>query len=274
MEGKTCVITGANSGIGKETALGIAGLGARVVMVCRNSEKGALAKEEIIRKSGNDAVDLLLADLSSLQEVRDLSNRLTDRYERLDVLVNNAGFFGVGLNKTHDGFETTFAVNYLAPFLLTNLLLDMLKRSAPSRIVNVASVAHVWGQIGFNNLGKGRSVRAYNNSKLALVLFTYELARRLQGSGVTANCLHPGVVATNLWRVPSWLTGLFMVSAREGAETSIFLASSPEVEGVSGKYFHKRTSKSSSSTSYDEQLAERLWDASAQLVGLVQQETK
>jgi hypothetical protein len=159
-------------------------------------------------------------------------------------------------------------VNYLAPFLLTNLLLDTLRRSAPSRIVNVTSVAHRWGHLDFDSLGLGRSVRAYSNSKLALILFTYELARRLGGTRVTANCLHPGVVATNLWRVPSWLTGLFMVSAREGADTPIFLATSPDIEGVTGKYFHRRAQKNSSATSYDQQLAERLWHASAQLVGL------
>ena len=268
MAGKTCLITGANSGIGKETALGVARLGAHVVMVCRNKQKGESAMEEIIRETGNNSVELLLADLASLQEVRDLAAQVITRYERLHVLVNNAGLFGVGFDRTVDGFERISAVNYLAPFLLTNLLLDSLRRSAPSRIVNVASVAHKWGQIDFGNFGRGKSARAYSNSKLALILFTYELARRLEGVRVTANCLHPGVVATNLWRVPSWITALFMVTAREGAETPVFLASSPDIEGVTGKYFHKRTPKKSSSASYDEHNAERLWQLSIRLVGL------
>jgi len=268
MAGKTCLITGANSGIGKETALGVARLGAHVVMVCRNKQKGESAMEEIIRETGDNSVELLLADLASLQEVRELAAQVVGRYEHLEVLVNNAGLFGVGLNRTVDGFERTVAVNYLAPFLLTNLLLDSLKGSAPSRIVNVASVAHKGGHIDFGNFGRGKSARAYSNSKLALILFTYELARRLEGTRVTVNCLHPGVVATNLWRVPSRLTSLFMVSAREGADTPIFLASSPEIEGATGKYFHKRASEKSSSASYDEHVAERLWQLSAQLVGL------
>jgi len=268
MAGKTCLITGASSGIGKETALGVARLGAHVVMACRNKQKGESAIEEIIRETGNNSVELLLADLASLQEVRELAAKVVSRYERLQVLVNNAGLFGVGLDRTVDGFERIIEVNYLAPFLLTNLLLDSLKRNAPSRIVNVASVAHQWGHIDFSNFGRGKSARAYSNSKLALMLFTYELARRLEGTRVSANCLHPGVVATNLWRVPSWLTALFMVGAREGADTPIFLASSPDIEGVTGKYFHKRAQKKSSSASYDKHVAERLWQLSAQLVGL------
>ncbi len=271
MAGKTCLITGANSGIGKETARGLAELGAHVIMACRNRDKGEKAQEEIILRSGNSSVDLLLADLCSLQEVTDLAQQVVERYERLHVLVNNAGMFSVGRRRTVDGFEKTFAVNYLAPFLLTNLLLDLLKKSAPSRIVNVSSVSHYTGHIDFDKLVAGSWMNAYSNSKLALVLFTYELARRLNGTGVTANCLHPGTVATNIWRVPTWLTRLFMASTWKGAETPIFLASSPDIEAVTGNYFDRKSPKKSSEESYKKQIAERLWDMSAELVGLRQQ---
>jgi len=271
MIGKTCLITGANSGIGKETARGLAELGARVVLVCRNPQRGESAKEDIVRRSGSGSVDLLLADLSSLQEVRGLAERVVERYERLHVLVNNAGLFSLRRSRTVDGFETTFAVNHLAPFLLTNLLLELLKKSAPSRIVNVSSVSHYGGHIDFEKLRAGRAgsgMGGYSNSKLALVLFTYELARRLRGTGVTVNCLHPGAVATNIWRVPTWLTRLFMASAEKGAETPIFLASAPEIEMATGKYFDSGEAKKSSEESYDNQVAERLWHLSAELVGL------
>jgi NAD(P)-dependent dehydrogenase (short-subunit alcohol dehydrogenase family) len=266
---RTCLITGANSGLGKETALALAQMGARVVMVCRNRDKGEDAKREI-EKAGNAHVDLLLCDLASLAEVRKLAAEVRSRYPELHVLVNNAGIFSMS-GKTPDGFETTLAVDYLAPFLLTNLLLDLLKSSAPSRIVNVSSIAHFNGHIDVDAIGKGDGPSGwggYANSKLALVMFTYELARRLEGTRVTANCLHPGGVATHIWRVPPVLVRPFLKSAKEGAETSVYLASSPEVEKVSGKYFENRVEKRSSEESYDEKKSLALWDATAKLVGL------
>jgi len=270
LEGKTCLVTGANSGMGKETALALAQMKATVVMVCRNKDKGDAARREISKESGNESVDLLLSDLSSLAEVRTLAAEIRNRYARLHVLVNNAGVFSFS-GRTVDGYETTFAVDYLAPFLLTNLLLELLETSAPSRVVNVSSVAHFNGHIDLAAIEKKETPSgwgAYSNSKLALVMFTYELARRLQGTGVTANCLHPGGVATNIWKVPTAVTRPFLKSAKEGAETSIYLASSPEVEGVSGKYFENKKEKKSSDESYDEKKAFALWDETSRIVGL------
>ncbi len=270
LEGKTCIVTGANSGMGRETALALAGMKANVVMVCRNKSKGDDARREISKESGNDSVDLLLCDLSSLAEVRTLAAEIRNRYGKLDVLVNNAGVFSFS-GKTVDGFETTFAVNYLAPFLLTNLLLELLKSSAPSRVVNVSSVTHFNGHIDPAAIEKKQTPSgwgAYSTSKLALVMFTYELARRLQGTGVTANCLHPGGVATNIWRIPPALVRPFLKSAKEGAETAIYLASAPEVEGITGKYFEDKAEKKSADESYDEAKARLLWETTSKLVGL------
>src|SRR2546423_7285326 len=200
MQGKICMVTGANSGIGKATALALAQRGATVVMVCRDRARGEEARSEITAKSRNNAVDLLLADLSSQQSIRQLVEHFQQRYTQLHVLINNAGAAFPGRRETVDGVEMTFAVNYLAPFLLTNLLLDMLKASTPARIINVSSAAHQSGSMQLDDLQaekRYRPMRTYPQAKLAVVLFTYELARRLQGMGVTVNCLHPGFVATN-----------------------------------------------------------------------------
>lgn len=270
LEGKTCLVTGANSGMGKETALALAQMKAGLVMVCRNKEKGEAARDEIVEKTGNQGVDLLLCDLSSLAEVRRLAAEVQQRYAELHVLVNNAGLFSFS-GKTVDGFETTMAVDYFAPFLLTNLLLERLKSSAPSRIVNVASAAHYGGHIDLDAIQKGGGAAgwgAYSNAKLALVMFTYELARRLKGTGVTANCLHPGTVATHILRIPPALARPFLKSAKEGAETGIYLASAPEVEGVTGEYFDNKAPKRSSEESYDEKKALALWQVTSKLVGL------
>ncbi len=279
MQGKICIVTGANSGIGKATALGLAQMGATVVMVCRDRARGEAAQSEIKAKSGNDAVDLLLADLSSQQSIRQLAENFKQRYTRLHVLINNAGAFYLTRHESVDGLEMTFAVNYLAPFLLTNLLLDVLKASAPARIVNVASESHEAGYIKMDDLQakkRYRPMRAYGQSKLALVLFTYELARRLHGTGVTANCLHPGFVATHIAQGSLWPIArtaaksifLFGISPEEGAKTSIYLASSRDAEGVTGKYFVKRAPKRSAPISYDESLQRQLWEESAKLVKL------
>jgi NAD(P)-dependent dehydrogenase (short-subunit alcohol dehydrogenase family) len=275
MSGKLCVVTGASAGIGKETALGLAKLGATVVLVCRDTERGETASREIKRISGSDAVELMICDLSSQTSIRQFASEFKSRHDRLDVLVNNAGVFLRQRSQTEDGIESTFAINHLGYFLVTNLLLDLLKSSAPSRIVNVASAAHRYGRLDLNSWVTARdysSFGAYANSKLANVLFTYELARRLEGTGVTANCLHPGAVATSLFRrlpkILEVLIKLTTISPQRGARTSIYLASSAEVEGVSGKYFVRRRPQRSSSASYDEQAARRLWDLSEQLAGL------
>ncbi len=276
MAGKICMVTGANSGIGKETALGLAKMGATVVMVCRNRAKGEAAQSAIKQQSGNESVDLLLANFASLQSVRQLAISFTQQYSRLDVLVNNAGsFFGRRMVSV-DGYEMTFAVNHLASFLLTNLLLDILKASAPARIVNVSSDAQMAGILNFDDLQMSKRYRmfgAYAQSKLANTLFTYALARRLEGTGVTVNCLHPGVVATNIWSqaLPGFLRPLagvsrfFGITAAEGARTSLYLATSPAVEGVTGQYFASSQAKSSAKISYDPAIQERLWQVSAQL---------
>src|SRR6266853_1457547 len=280
MQGKICMVTGANSGIGKATALALAQMGATVVMVCRDRTRGEEAKSEITTKSRNTAVDLLQADLSSQQSIRQLVENFQHHYTHLHVLINNAGAAFPGRRETVDGLEMTFAVNYLAPFLLTNLLLDVLKASAPARIVNVSSDSHRSGSIQLDDLQAEklyRPMRTYPQSKLAVVLFTYELARRLQGTGVTANCLHPGFVATNIGqsgvgRVGRSIVKLIFsslgISPEEGAKTSIYLASSPDIEGVTGKYFVKSIPVRSAPISYDESLQRQFWEESAKLVNL------
>jgi retinol dehydrogenase 14 len=275
---KVCLITGATSGIGKATAMGMAEMGANVVMVGRDRGRGETVMAEIKEGSANPSVDLMLADLSSQEEIHRLADEFKEAYPRLDVLINNAGVIRSERITTADGLETTFAVNHLAYSLLTNLLLDVLKASAPSRIVNVASGEQRTGTIDFDDLqGEKRytGAKAYSQSKLATVLFTYELARRLEGTGVSANCLHPGVVGTNLGSGVSGVFGFMvralrplMKSSEKGAETSIYLASSPEVEGLSGGYFVKKAEARSSDVSYDERIARRLWEVSADLTNL------
>ena len=278
MTGKVCVITGASRGIGMETALGLARLGATVVAIARDPTRGAAAVTAIKARSGSEAVHLMLADLSSQEAIRQLARELAEHYEQIHVLVNNAGAINMKRTVTVDGIETTWAVNHLAYFLLTNLLLPTLEASAPARIVNVSSDAHKGGTLNFDDLQGERRYSgwaAYSQSKLANVLFTYELARRLQ-RGVTANALHPGTVTTGFGKNnPGWfrwgitLAGLFMIKPAQGAETSIYLASSPEVEGVSGKYFEKCKETRSSPASYDEVAARRLWEISAEMTGHV-----
>jgi NAD(P)-dependent dehydrogenase (short-subunit alcohol dehydrogenase family) len=278
MDEKVCLITGATSGIGKATAMGLANMGASVVMVGRDRGRGQAALAEIKEGSANASVDLMLANLSSQQEIHRLADDFKEAYPQLDVLINNAGVIRSKRVTTADGIEMTFAVNHLASFLLTNLLLDLLKASAPSRIVNVASGEQRNGIIDFNDLQgeKGyKTAKAYSQSKLATVLFTYELARRLEGTGVAVNCLHPGVVGTNLGSGVSGVFGFtvraltpLMKSSEKGAETSIYLASSPEVEGLSGKYFVKKAEARSSDVSHDQRLARRLWEVSAELTNV------
>lgn len=275
MHGKVCLVTGATSGIGRVTAGALAARGATVVITGRTPAKAQEAVAQITGETGNDSIHYLLADFVDLQQVEEMAAAFKERYNRLDVLVNNAGTY---FNRRHikDGIEMTFLVNHLAPFLLTNLLLEVLKASAPARIITVSSDAHKYDQMNFDDLSFKRGyfgMRAYARSKLANILFTYELARRLSGTGVTANVVHPGQVATNIWRTNfgifgpllKWLIGLSALTPEEGADTVIYLASSPEVEGVSGKYFVKRQAVPSSPLSYDEGVARRLWEVSKAL---------
>ncbi len=274
MNRKTCLITGGNAGIGKATAVGLAKLGATVVIVARSRERGEPALADIRRQSGNNAVHLLVADLASQRQIRQLAADFNSQFDKLDVLVNNAGVIPRTRQVTEDGLEMQFAVNHLAYFLLTNLLLDKLKASAPARVVNVSSMVHSWSSIDWADLQNERGYDAsdvYAQTKLMNVLFTYELARRLAGTGVTANCLHPGVIGTKLYASYMGRRQSHDAADNEnarGAQTSIYLAASPEVEGVTGKYFVDKRERRSTAVSYDETLARRLWEISAQLVNL------
>ena len=275
---RTFLVTGANAGIGRATALGLAHAGATVVMVARDPVRGQRAADEIRCQTGNESVGLLIADLSSQAAIRRLATEFEARYPALHVLVNNAGVIPPRRSLTEDGLETQFAVNHLSYFLLTNLLRERLERGAPARVVNVASQAHRRVAIEFGDLQSCRSYhprRVYSRTKLANVLFTYELARRLEGSGVTANCLHPGVIATRLWGeyagMPGplrFLTDLLGASPEKGARTSLHLALSPEVGNVTGKYFIDRKVRPSSLASQNRADAARLWQVSAELCGL------
>src|SRR5271157_1755090 len=279
MSGKICIVTGANSGIGKETALGLARMGARVVMVCRNVEKGKAALEEIRRESGSSQVDLLIADMSSQASVRALAEQIRQKYPRLDVLVNNAGGATPARTLSADGIEMTLAANYLGAALLTLLLLDLLKAGAPSRIVNVSSSESQHARLDMNDLQferrKHRAVAAYRQSKLLMNVFTFELARRLAGTGVTANCLHPGAVATNIWSAAPLIVKLiiavvkpFMLSSKQGAAVSLYLATSPEVAQVSGEYFVKSKPAKSNPLSRDPKLMAEVWLCTEKMTSL------
>ncbi len=281
LDGRVVLVTGATNGIGKVTALELAKLGARVVIVGRDSARTQATANDIRDRSGQAAVDTLVADLSVMNEVRRLADTFKARYDRLDVLVNNAGAVFAQRRETDDGYEMTFALNHLSYFLLTNLLLDVLKASAPARIVNVSSGAHTSAKgINFDDIHSTKAYgmggfAAYSQSKLANILFTYELARRLAGTGVTANVLHPGFVATGFGRNSAGLMNRIMgvlhrfaLTPEEGARTTIYLASSPEVEGVTGQYFDKCRAVRSSRASYDEDAQRRLWALSEQMAGL------
>jgi NAD(P)-dependent dehydrogenase (short-subunit alcohol dehydrogenase family) len=272
MQGKVCLVTGATSGIGKEIARGLSGLGATVAIVGRSAEKCESALQD------TKCASYFVADLSVQADVRKLIQDFSSKYERLDILVNNAGVFLAEKKTTADGIEYTLAVNHLAPFLLTNLLIDRLKSSAPSRIITTSSVAHKAGQIDFEDIQFEKKqysgISAYSQSKLANILFTRELARRLAGTQVTANCFHPGAVRTRLVQGGSiyglvWkAAGPFFVSPEKGADTAIFLASSDGVAGVTGGYFVKRKQERSSGVSYGEETAKKLWKLSEKLVRL------
>ena len=277
MKGKVVLVTGATNGIGKVTAHSLAGMGARVIIVGRDSQRTEATLQSIRSQTGSDQVDGFVADLSSQSEIKKLAEDFHARYDHLDVLVNNAGALFMKREENAAGIEMTFAVNHLNYFLLTNLLLDMLQASKPARIVNVSSEAHRGAKLNFDDLQNQlgfSAMKAYGQSKLANIYFTYVLSANLENSGVTANVLHPGFVATNFGRsnggIFSPLFKIFQIAAispEEGAQTSIYLASSPEVEGVTGKYFVKCKSVKSSAVSYDMDAARKLWDISLEMIG-------
>ena len=280
MRDKTVLVTGATDGIGKETARRLAERGARVFVAGRNAEKGAAAVRDIATNTGTDQAEFLQADLSVQAGVRGLAKAVKQRTNRLDVLVNNAGVIMFHREETRDGIEMTFGLNHLNYFLLTHELLDLLKASAPARIVSVASIAHRRAVLDFDNLQLSRgfgSWKAYSRSKLANIMFTYALARRLEGTGVTANCLHPGFVSSHFGQNNRFLArtsiALAMrfgnaISVAQGAQTSVHLASAPEVTGQSGHYFDEGKAVKSNHASYDRDAQEKLWDISATMVGL------
>ena len=278
LTGRVCLITGANSGIGKAAALGLAKLDATVVMVSRDKDKGEAALLEIRTLSGNKNVDSMVADLSSQDSVRELAHDFKARYKKLHVLINNAGTFLPKRVATADGLEATFATNHLGHFLLTNLLLDVLKASAPSRIINITSSAHRGTEINFEDLQgekKYSGYHAYSQSKLANVMFTYQLAKQLEGTRVTVNCLHPGVVRTGFGKDQTGLMSIavrvfspFMMSPEKAAKAVLYMATSARLEQVNGKHFAKGKEERSSNESYDAASAERLWKVSAELTRL------
>jgi NAD(P)-dependent dehydrogenase (short-subunit alcohol dehydrogenase family) len=280
MKGKVILITGATNGIGLEAARALGRSGARLAIVGRSADKTNATADLLRRDTGAD-VTPLIADLSQQADIRALAADFKTRFDRLDVLINNAGAYFNSKQVTADGFEMTFALNHLSYFLLTHLLLDIVKDSAPARIINVSSNAHKFGGIDFDNLQaetRYGGMTAYGQSKLENILFTYELARRLEGTGVTVNALHPGVVRTGFGKNNGALLtfamnifqGISGISAEQGADTIIYLASSPEVADVSGKYFYKRRAIKSSAVSYDSDAAARLWAISEALTGINQ----
>ena len=284
MAGKVVIITGGNTGIGKEAAVGLAGLGARVVVTSRNEERGRSARQEIAERSGNDSVEVMSLDLASFTSIRSFAADVLDRFDHLDVLVNNAGLILYRRSETQEGFEETFGVNHLGPFLLTDLLLERLRASAPARVVVVSSTAHKSARQGldFDDLQadhKYRWAKAYSKSKLANIYFARELARRLDGTGVTVNALHPGFVRSEFGRggdlggIYGWgikyIASPFAISPAKGARTTIYLASSPDVEGVSGGYFYKSKPSTPSTVAQDDDAASRLWEASEKLVASI-----
>ncbi len=274
MEDKIVLITGVTSGIGKETARALAGFGATVVFTTRDELVGENTKDELIESSNNKKIDFLNCDLASFDSIRNCCKEFKSKYNKLHVLINNAAVWDFKRRESKDGIENIFATNYLGPFLMTNLLLDVLKKSSPSRIINVTSGMH-YGTINFDDIEfkqKFSGTKAYRQSKLGLILFTRLLAKKLEGTGVVVNCVHPGMNKTNLGRDASGFSrAIFKLMGKDpkiGAETSIYLASSSDLENITGEYFAKKEIHKSSKESYDMNLAERLWDLSIRYVDL------
>ncbi len=273
LEGRSCIVTGPTSGIGNETARGLARLGAHVVLACRDAGKGAAVREEIAADTGNPNLEVLTVDLSVAASIRSFVATFQHAHPRLDVLINNAGVLSWRRRITPDGVELQFAVNVLAPFLLANLLLPALRAAAPSRVINVGSATHYSGHVDFDNLQGERTyrfVRAYRDTKLELLLLTYELARRLEGTGVTANCLHPGGIRTDLYNglpVAFRFVKFFMKDPVTGAAPVLRLASDSSLQAVSGRYFDRLREARSAAESYDVGLAQRLWSTCERITG-------
>jgi len=280
LQGKTCFITGATSGIGEETAVALAREGARIGILARSAERGERSRERIVRESGGADVEVVHGDLASLDSIRNAAAEVRERWDEIHVLINNAGVINMSRTTTLDGFENTFGVNHLGPFLFTKLLLDRVLASGPSRIINTASDAHRFAKRGLDlddlqNEARYSAFRVYGESKLANILFTRSLAKRLEGAATTVNCLHPGAVATGLGQnngvVSRAITALlkpFFRTPEKGAETAIYLATSGEVQGVSGEYFANLRAVKPSANARDDALAEALWQKSAELVGV------
>lgn len=280
VENRICMITGANSGIGKETAKTLAGMGAYVIMVCRNEKKAQHAKQEIIDETGHAGIEIMLADLAHQYDIREAAQAFNKKFDALDVLVNNAGIVASERRETPEGIERTFAINHLGPFLLTNLLMSALENAEQARIVNVSSEVHRLGASVFdiNNLQlkTGYSpMKAYAVSKLCNIMFTHELAKRHDSTSIKANALHPGVVSTQLADEASWwmkisyfLGGPFMRSPKNGAQTSLYLATSDEIDGISGKYFKNKRLANASPIAFNDDLTNQLWEMSEELTGL------
>lgn len=278
LDGKTVVITGANTGIGKETAIDLAKRGARIIIACRDMEKGQAALKEVIETSANENVTCMKLDLSDSKSIREFAESINKGEDKLNILINNAGVMVCPYGKTADGFELQIGVNHMGHFLLTYLLLDLMKKSAPARIINVSSMAHTWGSINLEDINSEKSYDkrgAYSQSKLANVLFTRSLAKRLQGTGVTTYSLHPGVVQTDLWRHLSGpqqfvmkVVSPFTKSSTEGAQTTIFCAVEPALENESGGYYSDCAPAKCSAPAQDEDLAQKLWELSCKMLSI------
>lgn len=280
MENKLCIVTGATSGIGKAAALKLADRGAYLILLSRNEEKARRIRDELIAQTANTGIEIMLADFSYLYEIREVAEQILAKFNRIDVLINNAGMMAAKREETLDGIERTIAVNHMAPFLLTNLLLPALKAAKQARIINVSSEAHRLGASIFNaedlQLRKNYSpMKAYGLSKLYNIMFTHELAKRLKDTAVTANAMHPGLVNTGLARQAQWylkliylIGGPFMRSPASGAETILYLATSEDAEKTTGKYFKRREIYPPASLAFDDTLSALLWEKSEQLTGL------
>ncbi|XP_062848260.1 retinol dehydrogenase 12, like isoform X1 [Trichomycterus rosablanca] len=278
LDGKTVVITGANTGIGKDTAIDLAKRGMRVIMACRDMEKANAALKDVTDASGSQNVVCRKLDLSDSKSIREFAQTINSEEKQLNILINNAGVMVCPYGKTADGFEMQIGVNHMGHFLLTHLLLDVIKKSAPARIINVSSMAHKWGAINLEDINSEKSydrTKAYSQSKLANVLFTRSLAKRLEGTGVTTYALHPGVVQTDLWRhlnwpqqAAMWLARPFTKTSVQGAQTTIYCAVAPELETESGKYYSDCAPASCSSAAMDDDTAQRLWDLSCQMLNI------
>jgi NAD(P)-dependent dehydrogenase (short-subunit alcohol dehydrogenase family) len=280
IENKLCIVTGANSGIGKEIVREFARKGAYVIMICRNEKKAEKAKRQLINDTGHTGIEVMLADLAVQYDVRKVATQIAEKFEEVDVLVNNAGIIPGKRKKTIDGIERTLAINHLAPFLLTNLLLDKLKKARDARVITTASGAHrrATGIFDLNNLqlrNGYKPMEAYGLSKLCNIMFTHELAKRCKDTSVTANSFHPGLVRTQLTDESRWLYRIvftlgkpFMRSPKKGAETAIYLATSDEVKSVSGRYFKDKRESKPDSIAYRDELTEKLWEISEKLTGI------